>query len=190
MTDQEPMLRVVVADDHPMFREGLAATIDGLPRSKVVGQAATGLEAVELAQQAQPDVIVMDLHMPQLNGIDATRHISQRHPQVAVLVLTMLEDEGTRVASLYRLTRAQIAGNVPSHWLPYVSTPDLSRSVSRAHALGGQVIVNAQRFPGLASIAVVADPTGALIGLWQSDASASPCAGTARDDAPATEGNR
>lgn len=102
--------------------------------------------------------------------------------------LTMLEDEGTRVASLYRLTRAQIAGNVPSHWLPYVSTPDLSRSVSRAHALGGQVIVNAQRFPGLASIAVVADPTGALIGLWQSDA--SPGARIPRDDAPATEGSR
>jgi DNA-binding NarL/FixJ family response regulator len=100
MTDQEPMLRVVVADDHPMFREGLAATIDGLPRSKVVGQAATGLEAVELAQQAQPDVIVMDLHMPQLNGIDATRHISQRHPQVAVLVLTMLEDDASVVSAM------------------------------------------------------------------------------------------
>ena len=104
--------------------------------------------------------------------------------------LTMLEDEGTRVASLYRLTRAQIARNVPSHWLPYVSTADVSRSVSRAHALGGQVIVDRQRFPGRASIAVVADPTGALIGLWQSDAGAGERAGVERDDAPATEGNR
>jgi DNA-binding NarL/FixJ family response regulator len=91
---------VVVADDHPMFREGLAATIDGLPRRKVVGQAATGLEAVELAQQAQPDVVVMDLHMPQMNGIEATRHITQRHPQVAVLVLTMLEDDASVVSAM------------------------------------------------------------------------------------------
>jgi DNA-binding NarL/FixJ family response regulator len=100
MTEQEPRLRVVVADDHPMFREGLAATIDGLPGSKVVGQAATGLEAVELAQQAQPDVVVMDLHMPQMNGIDATRHITQRYPQVAVLVLTMLEDDASVVSAM------------------------------------------------------------------------------------------
>jgi DNA-binding NarL/FixJ family response regulator len=100
MTEQESVLRVVVADDHPMFREGLAATIDGLPRRKVVGQAATGLEAVELAQQAQPDVVVMDLHMPQMNGIEATRHITQRHPQVAVLVLTMLEDDASVVSAM------------------------------------------------------------------------------------------
>jgi DNA-binding NarL/FixJ family response regulator len=100
MTEQESVLRVVVADAHPMFREGLAATIDGLPRRKVVGQAATGLEAVELAQQAQPDVVVMDLHMPQMNGIEATRHITQRHPQVAVLVLTMLEDDASVVSAM------------------------------------------------------------------------------------------
>jgi DNA-binding NarL/FixJ family response regulator len=100
MTEQEPRLRVVVADDHPMFREGLAATIDGLPGSKVVGQAATGLEAVKLAQQAQPDVVVMDLHMPQMNGIDATRHITQRYPQVAVLVLTMLEDDASVISAM------------------------------------------------------------------------------------------
>jgi DNA-binding NarL/FixJ family response regulator len=100
MNEQEPVLRVVVADDHPMFREGLAATIASLPRREVVGQAATGLEAVELADQAQPDVVVMDLHMPQMNGIDATRHITQTHPQVAVLVLTMLEDDASVVSAM------------------------------------------------------------------------------------------
>jgi DNA-binding NarL/FixJ family response regulator len=100
MNEQDPVLRVVVADDHPMFREGLAATIASLPRREVVGQAATGLEAVELADQAQPDVVVMDLHMPQMNGIDATRHITQTHPQVAVLVLTMLEDDASVVSAM------------------------------------------------------------------------------------------
>jgi DNA-binding NarL/FixJ family response regulator len=100
MTDQEPLVRVVVADDHPMFRQGLAATITSLPGSKVVGQAATGLEAVELTQHAQPDVVVMDLHMPQMNGIEATRHITQRDPQVAVLVLTMLEDDASVISAM------------------------------------------------------------------------------------------
>jgi DNA-binding NarL/FixJ family response regulator len=100
MNEQEQVLRVVVADDHPMFREGLAATIASLPGKKVVGQAATGLEAIELAQQAQPDVVVMDLHMPHMNGIDATRHITQAHPQVAVLVLTMLEDDASVVSAM------------------------------------------------------------------------------------------
>jgi predicted enzyme related to lactoylglutathione lyase len=103
---------------------------------------------------------------------------------------TLLEDEGTRVASLYRLAQAQVASGMPSHWLPYVSTPELSDSVTRARALGGDVIVTAQAFPGLARIAVMVDPTGALFGLWQSDGDGTKQAGDARDDEPTTEGNR
>jgi DNA-binding NarL/FixJ family response regulator len=108
MNEEEQVLRVVVADDHPMFREGLAATIASLPSRKVVGQAATGLEAIELLDQAQPDVVVMDLHMPQMNGIDATRHITQTHPQVAVLVLTMLEDDASVVSAMQAGTRGYL----------------------------------------------------------------------------------
>jgi predicted enzyme related to lactoylglutathione lyase len=103
---------------------------------------------------------------------------------------TLLEDEGMRVASLYRLAQAQVASGMPSHWLPYVSTPELSDSVARARALGGDVIVTAQAFPGLARIAVMVDPTGALFGLWQSDSDGTKQAGDARDDEPAMEGNR
>ncbi len=103
---------------------------------------------------------------------------------------TLLEDEGTRVASLYRLAQAQVASGMPSHWLPYVSTSNLSRSVSLARALGGEVIVTAQAIPGLARIAVVVDPTGALIGLWQSDGDGTKQAGDARNDEPAKGGNR
>lgn len=103
--------------------------------------------------------------------------------------LTLLEDEGTRVASLYRLARAQVAGGMPSHWLPYVATSELADSVARARVLGGEVIVAAQAFPGLARIAVMVDPTGALFGLWQSDGDGTRQAGDARDDEPATGGN-
>jgi len=103
---------------------------------------------------------------------------------------TLLENEGRQLASLYRLAQAQVACGVPSHWLPYVSTPDLSASVARAMALGGDVIVKSQSVPGLASVAVAVDPTGALFGLWQSDGLGKKQANEARDDAPGAGGDR
>jgi DNA-binding NarL/FixJ family response regulator len=93
-------LRVLVADDHPVFRSGLHTTMAALEDVEVVGEAATGLEAVTAARELRPDLIVMDLHMPELNGIEATRRILQHHPQTAVLVLTMLEDDESVFAAL------------------------------------------------------------------------------------------
>jgi DNA-binding NarL/FixJ family response regulator len=92
--DIEPVT-VVVADDHPVFREGLAVLLSSVDGVEVVGTAATGLDAVDLALELQPDVVVMDLQMPELNGIDATRRIASEAPSVGVLVLTMSEDDGT-----------------------------------------------------------------------------------------------
>lgn len=93
-------MRVVVADDHPVFREGLAAVLGGLDDVEVVGAAADGVEAVQLARELEPDVVVMDLHMPNRNGIDATKDIVDAGLPSAVLVLTMLEDEESLVAAL------------------------------------------------------------------------------------------
>ncbi|SHN46925.1 response regulator transcription factor [Cryptosporangium aurantiacum] len=72
---EEP-IRIVVADDHPVFRDGLAVLLTSVPGLDVVGVAATGVEAVELALELQPDVVIMDVQMPTLNGIDATRRIA------------------------------------------------------------------------------------------------------------------
>jgi DNA-binding NarL/FixJ family response regulator len=83
------VVRVVVADDHPVFREGLCALLDASDGIEVVGQAATGAQLVELVHGSSPDVVVMDLAMPDGNGVDATRSITAAHPQVAVVVLTM-----------------------------------------------------------------------------------------------------
>jgi DNA-binding NarL/FixJ family response regulator len=93
-------VRVVVADDHPIFREGLAGAIGSLDGVEVVGQAGTGAEAVAAAQELSPDVVVMDLHMPEMNGIEATRRIAEVAPGSAVLVLTMLEDDESVFAAM------------------------------------------------------------------------------------------
>ncbi|WP_026550302.1 response regulator transcription factor [Arthrobacter sp. Br18] len=87
-------MRVLVADDHPVVRSGLASLLQSIPGMTVVGQAGTGREAVREAALARPDVVVMDLRMPQLDGVQATREILRQHPAAAVLVLTMFDEDG------------------------------------------------------------------------------------------------
>ena len=80
MTEQptEGTIRVVVADDHPLYREGLVTAITTMPGKEVVGEAADGQQAVAAVDELRPDVVVMDLHMPLMNGVDATRAITAR----------------------------------------------------------------------------------------------------------------
>ena len=93
-------IRVLIADDHPMFRGGLRALLAGEPSVEVVAEAATGDEAIQLAARHGPDVVLMDLTMPDTDGIEATRAVVAEQPDVAVLVLTMLEDEASLAAAL------------------------------------------------------------------------------------------
>jgi DNA-binding NarL/FixJ family response regulator len=86
------MIRVVLADDHGVVRDGLGRLIAALEGIELVGVAADGLEAVERCAQLAPDVVVMDLDMPRLDGIEATRRILTDHPRTAVLVLTSFSD--------------------------------------------------------------------------------------------------
>ncbi|MGY1826457.1 response regulator [Blastococcus sp. SYSU DS0541] len=97
--DDEP-LRVVVADDHPVYRDGLAMLLDSVPGLAVVGTAADGEAAVALALAEQPDVVVMDVQMPGIDGIEATRRVTSASPSVGIVVLTMSEDDGTVFAAV------------------------------------------------------------------------------------------
>ena len=93
-------IRVLIADDHPLFRDGLASLLRSGQDTELAGAATTGPEAIELAGRVQPDVVMMDLRLPGLNGIEATRRIVAASPHVAVVVLTMLDDDDSVFAAL------------------------------------------------------------------------------------------
>ena len=86
-------LRIVVADDQASVREGLVLLLDGLPDIDVVGAAADGQQALDLVAEHNPDAILLDLHMPLLDGIEATRRLAAEHPDVAIVVLTTFADD-------------------------------------------------------------------------------------------------
>jgi DNA-binding NarL/FixJ family response regulator len=93
-------IRVLIADDHPLVRQGLTAALAALPEVEVVAEAATGSAAIREAVLHQPDVVVMDLQMPDGNGIDATRELARAVPSAAVLVLTMFDDDDSVFAAM------------------------------------------------------------------------------------------
>jgi DNA-binding NarL/FixJ family response regulator len=101
-------LRILIADDHPVFRHGIHTLLETTPDLDVVGEATSGAEAVALAESLQPDVVLMDLNMPDLSGIEATRQIIQTSPHVRILVVTMFNDD----ASVFTAMRAGARGYI------------------------------------------------------------------------------
>ncbi|RVX43252.1 LuxR family two component transcriptional regulator [Nonomuraea polychroma] len=93
-------LRVVIADDHPVVRDGLAALLSTVPGMEVAGTASSGREAVRAAVTLAPDVLVLDIQMPEMSGIDAARDVATAAPGVAVLMLTMYEDDESVFAAM------------------------------------------------------------------------------------------
>jgi DNA-binding NarL/FixJ family response regulator len=101
-------IRVLIADDHTLFRDGLRALLASIPDVEVVGEAASGKEALRLAVEHQPDVILMDIQMPDLNGIESTRQILHVSPHVGIIVLTMFQNDDT----VFAVMRAGARGYV------------------------------------------------------------------------------
>ena len=92
--------RVMVADDHSLFRYGLKAMLANAEGFEVVGEANTGEEAVEKVAELEPDIVLMDIQMPGINGIEATRRILETNPRVGVVVVTMFEDDDSVFAAM------------------------------------------------------------------------------------------
>ena len=93
-------IRILMADDHVLFREGLGALLSSVLDTEVVGEAATGEEAIAKAVQLQPDVVLMDIQMPGMNGIEATRRIVRDSPHIGIVVVTMFEDDDSVFAAM------------------------------------------------------------------------------------------
>ncbi|QMV45107.1 response regulator transcription factor [Cohnella cholangitidis] len=88
-------MKILIADDHPLFREGIIAVLQGYEELEIVGEAESGDEAVRLAESLQPDLILMDISMSGVNGIEATQQIIMTSPHIRILILTMFDDDNS-----------------------------------------------------------------------------------------------
>jgi len=135
MTDRDTsreVIRVVLADDHPLFREGVASLLERSGDAVLVGDAATGEDAVRLADELLPDVVLMDLKMPGMGGTEATRRIVGRNPHIGVIVLTMFEDDESVFAALKAGARGYVLKDADRGMLL-----EAIRAVARGEALLG-----------------------------------------------------
>jgi NarL family two-component system response regulator LiaR len=125
MTDSS-VIRVMIVDDHDMVRKGLATFLMVYPDLELIGEAGDGEEALHLCEQAQPDVILMDLVMPKMDGKAATRAIRERWPQVQIIALTSFQEN--------RLVQEALQAGAISYLLKNVSVDDLAEAIRAAHA--------------------------------------------------------
>ena len=130
-------IRVLLADDHPVVRRGLAALLGTLPDFEVVGEAIDGEAAVREAQLTRPDVVLMDVRMPGIDGVEATRRLRESVPDAAVLVLTMYDDDATVLTAMRAGARGYLLKGAEQE-----DIADAIRAVVRGQAIFG---------PGIAS---------------------------------------
>jgi DNA-binding NarL/FixJ family response regulator len=141
-------MRIVIVDDHPLFRDGLRGLLESIPGVEVAGEAGDGAEAVAVVAETRPDVVLMDVAMPNVNGITATRRILEHRPDVAVLMISMVDEDASLVAAL----RAGALG-----YLRKDATRDDVRTALEAVARGHAVLA-----PGLARRLLAVPPSRAF----------------------------
>ena len=110
------MVKVIVVDDHPIFRLGLATSLAEMEQVELVGEAATAAEVLDLVERTSPDLVLLDLHLPDKSGLEVNRSLAANHPNVKVVVLTMSEDHHATVAAVRDGARGYIVkGADPTH---------------------------------------------------------------------------
>jgi DNA-binding NarL/FixJ family response regulator len=123
------MLRILIVDDHVLFRKGIAALLATRPGLQIVGEAGDGLEAIEIARETIPDVILMDINMPRCDGLEATRQIKREMPHVSIVMLTVSEDD----KHLFDAIKSGAQGYLLKNLEPY-QLYDLLESLSKGEA--------------------------------------------------------
>jgi DNA-binding NarL/FixJ family response regulator len=156
VTPDEGAMRVLIADDSDEFRAGLRAILEQTADIEIVGEAAAGRQVVELAGRLQPDAILMDLQMPDWNGIEATRHILAASPHIGIVVLTMFEDDDSLLSALRAGARGYVLKGTPKAEL--LAT---LRAVAAGSAVFGEAIARRmiRLFQGLPSTPVFPELT-------------------------------
>jgi len=130
-------VRILIVDDHTLFRDGVRAILKAVTDFEIIGEAATGEEAIDKVLTLKPDLVLMDIQMPDMNGVEATQQILKKHPQIGIIILTMLEDDD----SLFSALRAGARGYV----LKGADKAEMVRSiraVANGEALFGPAIAN------------------------------------------------
>jgi len=146
-------IRVLICDDHTLFRDGLRALLQSFPDTEVVAEATTGDEAIAGAEKTQPDVVLMDIQMPGVNGIEATRRIVNTSPHIGVIVVTMFEDDDSVFAAMRAGARGYVLkGADQDEMLRCI------RAVARGDALFGPAIAERLMRFFAGSSATAADP--------------------------------
>ena len=108
------IIRVLLADDHPLVRDGLRSCLEMYDNIQVIGEAKTGIEALEKAAELNPDVVLMDINMPELNGLDATKIFTEKHPEIKLLILSMHNTREYISSALRYGARGYVLKDVPS----------------------------------------------------------------------------
>lgn len=132
-------IEIVVVDDHAIVRAGLRALIQSDPSLNMAGEAAGGLEAISLVEKIQPDVVVLDLSMPDIDGVQVTRELRARYPEIRILILTVHEDEA--------LLREVIKSGASGYILKHAAEKELNEAIKRVFV--GEMYVDPKMLPAL-----------------------------------------
>lgn len=149
MSQTDP-IRVLIVDDHAMVRKGLGAFLRVAPDLELVGEAGSGAEALRACADYRPDVVLMDLVMPEMDGATATRHIREEHPDIQVIALTSFQEK--------ELVQNAVQAGAISYLLKHVSAEELTEAIRAAHA--GRATLAQEALQALTQAATSAPPIG------------------------------